>query len=30
MKRVLPHEDLLFLMELSIDPVHSALTTHAR
>ena len=30
MKRLLPNEDLLFLMELSIDSVHSALTTRSR
>jgi glyoxylase-like metal-dependent hydrolase (beta-lactamase superfamily II) len=30
MKSLLPHEDLLFLMELSIDPVHDALTGRAR
>jgi glyoxylase-like metal-dependent hydrolase (beta-lactamase superfamily II) len=30
MKSLLPHEDLLFLMELSIDPVHRALVTPAR
>jgi glyoxylase-like metal-dependent hydrolase (beta-lactamase superfamily II) len=30
MKRLLPNEDLLFLMELSIDSVHSALTRRAR
>ena len=30
MKSLLPREDLLFLMELSIDPVHHALTTRAR
>jgi hypothetical protein len=26
MKTVLPTDDLLFLMELSIEPVHGALT----
>jgi len=30
MKSLLPREDLQFLMELSIDPVHRALTTPAR